>query len=204
VSGEKVKPSKLNGYFSAIYSKFLGGIVSADLAPAAGIVGTQISTAFGSRITKDNLEDGAVVQGKLKQDTQTGRPNAAVTRNAIVDGIIDSSAIAASAVSKSNLNVSIYTATMSSFFTPNTQIIAGGFLGPVLLGVSNFGSAWDATLKFPLHLWHEGDPALSSPGAGPLRLFYVTGGTNGYICLHNPSGWTIQLASQSLKLFYIQ
>jgi hypothetical protein len=92
VAKTKAKAKDFNAALTTIEAKFAGQISSDDLSPTAGIKGTQLSSTAGTRITEQNIEEGAVTTLRLKSDPAAGSPLAAVsTANHIKDGIITNS-----------------------------------------------------------------------------------------------------------------
>lgn len=204
VSGEKVKPSKLNAFFSAISGKFLAGIVAADLSATAGVRGSQLSTASGSRITFDNLEDGQVYGSKIKSDGATGRPNAAITTSMIAGGAVDAVALAQPCVARANLNAAVFSVSLTTLFGASS-IQGNRQLGPVLLtnsGPGNIGFVLDSTKTWPLYTWIDrADPAV----IGPLILFYNTSpaGNGGYLSIANTGAATVTWSTATANFLYL-
>lgn len=109
VAKEKVKPSKLNAFFSAITSKFAAGITSADLASNAGVKGSQISNAGGTRITNANLEDDCVDSRALATDATPGAPSAPIQDGTYVkDGALPGTKLTNNTTGLDKLEVTVH------------------------------------------------------------------------------------------------
>lgn len=148
VAGEKIKPSRLNGFMTPIQSKFASGIRSDDLASDAGVKGSQISSGSGTRITNANLETNAVDNRALKSDVAAGHAGAAVDSDHIRSGAIDSDHFAAGAVNaaalgalaatKAKLNLTTYShaAAISSIAAGTTSNVNTGLSTATTLPVT--------------------------------------------------------------------
>lgn len=71
-AGNKAKASEVNANFAAVAAKFsegAGGIIDGDISTTAAIKGSKLSTTPGNRIPTAALEDEAVTDAKLANDT---------------------------------------------------------------------------------------------------------------------------------------
>lgn len=172
VPGEKIKPSRLNGFFTPIQSKFAAGIRSEDLASDAGVKGGQISSGSGTRITNANLENNAVDDRVLKADAVAGHATAAVRRNHIVSGELQSDHYAAGSVTTpaiAGLGVTLAKLNLLTYSHASS-------IGPIAVGNSTSIST-----------------GLSSSTTRPL-LVYLTVGTEAVMSLYQLTGvWQVRV-----------
>jgi hypothetical protein len=170
--GQKAKPSLFTGWFAAIIARFAAGIRSADMASDAGVTGGQISTASGTRVGVNNLEDGSVTNIKLRADATAGSIGAAVKRDNVVDGEITTPKLAAASIGKDKLK---YTEVTQAF---SVSIPLGSFLNGRRLAPSPPLPAYAAML--PIRLTAESVTCTNGSALLSLALCQEAAGTPFY------------------------
>lgn len=194
VAGEKIKPSRLNGFFTPIQSKFAAGIRSEDLASDAGVKGGQISTGSGTRITNANLENNAVDDRVLKADAAVGHATAAVRRNHIVSGELQSDHYAAGSVNEAALGaLSVAFAKLKL-----TTYSHAPSVGPITTGTSiDIDTGLNTVTTLPLLVYTTGG------GGGVVKsaLFFQTAGT--WRVTLGSVGGSITYGANTIKVAYL-
>lgn len=95
--GTPARGSEVRANDDAIVAQVNGNLQAVNLAPGAGILGSQLSNIAGNRIPTDRIEDDAVDSTKLRDDAAVDA-NRSVTTNHIRDAAVTTVKIDALAV----------------------------------------------------------------------------------------------------------